>query len=358
MDTEQKRAFIINVLFAAIIAAAVYLILRFTLSFLLPFVIGTVLSFLLQRPAAAISEKVKIDKRFCTVALVTAVFVLITVAASAAIWLVVLTAGKLAQRLPSVVYCIQNMYKSLSVIFENALNRLPLEIKDSINGFLIAFLDRFAAKVSEWLSVAAADAAKGFPTFIFSSFVTVIASFYISKDYRKIIKFFQNLISEKSWERVVTIKNIITGSVLKFALGYLILMMLTFAELWIGFSVIGIKYSVLAAAVIAVIDILPVLGTGTALIPWGIIELTGGDPSSGIKLLALYVVITVIRNIAEPRIVGGRLGINPLFTLITIFVGLRISGFAGMVILPLASIVVIKYYKKQLDDERNIAAKG
>ena len=358
MDTEQKRAFLINVLFAAFVTAAVYFILKFTLSFLLPFVIGIVLSFLLQRPAAAISEKFGADKRVCTVALVTVVFILVTAAVSAAVWFVVLTAGRLAEKLPSIVYGVQNMHKSLSLLFENALKRLPTELRDSMNGLLTAFFDKLTAKVSEWLSAAAADAAKGFPAFIFSSFVTVIASFYISKDYRKIIKFFKNLISDKSWQKIITIKNIVMGSVLKFALGYLILMLLTFAELWIGFFVIGIKYGFLAAAVIAVIDILPVLGTGTVLIPWAIIELSSGDPSTGIKLFVLYVIITVIRNIAEPRLIGGRLGINPLFTLITIFVGLKISGFAGMVILPLASIVVIKYYKKQLDDERNFSPKG
>ena len=104
------------------------------------------------------------------------------------------------------------------------------------------------------------------------------------------------------------------------------------------------KYALLLGLLIAIIDILPVLGTGTVLIPWGIAELLFENTALGIGLLVLYAVITVIRNFAEPKIVGRQMGINPLFTLLSMFIGIKLLGFAGVIIFPTALIVTVKYY--------------
>ena len=130
-------------------------------------------------------------------------------------------------------------------------------------------------------------------------------------------------------------------------------MAITFTELLIGFIVLRIKYAPLLAALIAVIDILPVLGTGTVLVPWAAGELLLGNTAAGMGLAVLYGTITLVRNFAEPKIIGKQIGINPIFTLIAMFVGIKLLGIAGIFILPVTLIVVIEYYKNDRAEDGN-----
>ena len=101
-------------------------------------------------------------------------------------------------------------------------------------------------------------------------------------------------------------------TLLKFARAYAILLGLTFVELSIGLSLLGIKNAILIALGTAVVDILPVLGTGTILIPWALYQLFSGSVGQGIGLLAIYGIITVVRQALEPRVVGRQIGLYPL----------------------------------------------
>lgn len=108
------------------------------------------------------------------------------------------------------------------------------------------------------------------------------------------------------------------------------------------------KYAPVIALLIAVVDVLPVLGTGTVVIPWGITEILLGNGVRGVGLFVMYAVVTLVRSFAEPKIIGNQIGINPLFTLIAMFVGLKTLGFLGVLIFPTVLIVTVEYYKEQM----------
>ena len=127
-------------------------------------------------------------------------------------------------------------------------------------------------------------------------------------------------------------------------------MLLTFGELTAGLLLLRVPHAVLLAALIAVVDILPILGTGTVLIPWIAVSLLGGNTAFAVGLTVLYVVITVVRNILEPRVVSRQIGLHPLATLFFMFLGLRATGgIAGMLLFPVGAIIV-----KQLQEAGHI----
>lgn len=126
---------------------------------------------------------------------------------------------------------------------------------------------------------------------------------------------------------------------------YLLLFLLTFAELFLGFLILRIPYAGVLAFAIAVFDILPVLGTGGILLPWAAVLLIMGNTPLALGILVLYIVITAIRNTLEPKIVGKQIGLHPLATLIAMFIGLRILGIAGMVIFPVGLSVLVSLEK-------------
>lgn len=114
----------------------------------------------------------------------------------------------------------------------------------------------------------------------------------------------------------------------------------------IGLSILKISNSILIAALIAIIDILPILGTGGILLPWAIISIITGNIGLAIGLVSLYLLILIIRQVLEPKIVGNQIGLHPIVTLICMFVGAQLLGFIGLFLLPILVTIL-----KKMNDE-------
>lgn len=123
----------------------------------------------------------------------------------------------------------------------------------------------------------------------------------------------------------------------EYARAYLLLGLFTFLEVFIGLTILRIRYAFLLAWLIALVDILPLLGTGVVLVPWGVISLLLGQRRVGIGLLILFGLCTLLRQIAEPRLFGHGLGLHPLLTLMATYAGLRLFGVVGMLVAPLVA---------------------
>ena len=117
-------------------------------------------------------------------------------------------------------------------------------------------------------------------------------------------------------------------------------MLLTFFELTIGLHILGIENALVIAFLIAIFDVLPVLGTGGIMLPWILISFLNNQVKTGVGLLILYLVITGIRNIIEPKIVGKQIGLHPLLMLMCMYLGARLFGFLGIFILPILILIV------------------
>lgn len=117
-------------------------------------------------------------------------------------------------------------------------------------------------------------------------------------------------------------------------------MLLTFLELTIGLYVLGIENALVIAFLIAIFDVLPVLGTGGIMIPWILICFLNNQIKTCVGLLILYLVITVIRNIIEPKIVGKQIGLHPLLMLLCMYLGAKLFGFLGIFILPILILIL------------------
>lgn len=352
MNYEQKKTFIVNILYLLIITILTLLVCKFLLSYLLPFVIGVAVTVLAQKPAVLISEKLKIKREICSVILVIGAFLIIVAAAVLSAWLVVSYAGKLSDNADKASLAVKEIITALENTFERVIAFAPENMRPQARELISSSLYTLSQTVIKSVSAYAAEFVKGMPSMLFSGLVTLLAGFYISKDYERLIRFLKNLLKPATLLKVRRIKGILTDSVFKLAAGYFIIMLFTLAELSLGLALIGVKRFMLIAAVIAVVDLLPVLGCGTVLVPWSAFALINGNFSLFVKLLCLYAAVSILRSIEEPRIIGGSVGINPLLMLISIFIGLKLGGLGGMLFVPVFVIVVIKYYKIQLEEEQ------
>ncbi len=187
-----------------------------------------------------------------------------------------------------------------------------------------------AAKLPEWIGALIAAV----PKFLLFFAVTVISAIYFCLDLEKICAFFQSHLQGNTKKIAEAISGECGHAVLKYIKAYLVLFLFTFAQLFIGFALLRERYAFLLALFIALVDVLPVLGTGTVLVPWALWLFLTGHTSHAIGLLMLYVVIAVLRQFLEPKIIGAGMGVSPLLTLIAMYAGLKLFGFFGMVLMP------------------------
>lgn len=351
MGEQAKKRFIINVVFIGFWIGLIILSGKFLLRNLLPFVIAVSVASLMQRPAKVVSRATKIPKGICAAVLSALLYIILAITLIFFVTKFFSFTGKALSSLSgfgeTVMEAVNRLENALGVIVSNFSSDFEVASKQILSTVLQSVTER----ASGYLSDTATNIIKSAPSFLFSSVVAFAASCYIGKDFDGLVEFSKTIVGKKTVETVVKIKRILKESVLKIIRGYLILMVITFLELAVGFLILGIENWLLIAGIIAVIDALPALGTGAVLLPWGIINILLGDNFLGISLMVLYLLVTIIRNFAEPKIVGSKTGINPLFILFSMFLGIRLFGFFGLIILPVTFIVVVKYYKNEMENE-------
>lgn len=351
MIMEDKKIFLINFCYIGVISALIFLSVRFAFQYLFPFILAAVIAAVMQKPAAFLSRKIGLNEELCAVILFLGFFI---IAISLILFLIYQSVTAISSLVPDIPKYLNKLSGWFGILGEN-FNNLFGELPDEMNKEMISVVreaaENLAIKLSAAFSSFAANTAKKMPSFLFSSLVTIVAGCYIAKDYKRLKKFVFGLFNKKVYVNSVRIKNIFIRSVLKIARGYIFLSLLTFLELLIGFFVLGLKYAFVLALSVALVDLLPVLGAGTVLIPWGLILIATGNKSTGFGLLIIYVLTLVVRNFSEPKIIGKQVGINPFFTLIAMFTGLKLMGFFGLILLPILLIVVIEFYKNDNQTE-------
>jgi sporulation integral membrane protein YtvI len=168
---------------------------------------------------------------------------------------------------------------------------------------------------------------------------TVLSCYFAAAELPRLKSLCREQLPGARWQQlsglVSTLKAVLGG----YLRAQLKLMGLTFLILLLGFLLLRVSLPLFFALGIAVLDALPLFGTGTALLPWSLFSMISGDFHLGLGLLLLYAVCALSRNVLEPKLLGAQLGVSPLLTLLAIYVGYRVSGLSGMLLLPILTLV-------------------
>jgi sporulation integral membrane protein YtvI len=186
----------------------------------------------------------------------------------------------------------------------------------------------------------------GLATFLISFIFTIVLSFFISIRYDDVVLFIKTQLPKKIRDNLAETREILRTTVGRYLVAYLKMMFITFCELAIGLTLLRVQGAILIAAGIAILDAFPVVGTGTVLIPWTIFELIRGNYTLALGFIILYGVITLVRYTIEPKIVGDNLGLNPIVSLMAIYLGFRLFGVFGMIIMPITTQFVLELHRR------------
>lgn len=350
MTIQSKKNFLVNITFWAVLILIFYLLLNYALPWLTPFIIALIISAILQKPIKTFSKRTKLNPRLCSVLIM---IILFSVLGCFIFLLGYQIAEEISSFFTSLVLNIdeQLMLNSNFSEIDAIINLLPFNLSDTVLKFnkiisdnLINIIKSFALSASSYLTYVATK----LPNLLIAFIITIVASFFFCMDYDKIKSYIKGIFSDNHQKIISETKKYTIDTIFKMIKSYTIIIFITFIELSLGMLFLGVKFPFIIAAIIAFVDILPVLGTGTILIPWSIIEFLMGNWSMGIKILAIYAIVTIIRNIIEPKIVGNQIGLHPVITLVSMYVGLQTFGILGIFLFPIIILILRQLNKNGL----------
>lgn len=368
---EKRKKAIINTTYFILLLAAYYLFVKFAFWLVAPFIFALLIAMALQKPVRTVSKKTHIKK-----GIVSTVAVLLILALLAGI--LVFAGYRIGSELSGFAKYIMlkmqdlpGLVKTVEDWLINSIHFLPDAAEATAKNAISSTADQILTALMseenalEQQAVTGSDSglpfdisilagplgglwstAKQIPAILLATLIGIIACFFMTSDYENLTNLVKKNISAEREAAIVRTKRLMIDSMGKMIRSYLIIIVITFAEISLGLNflkLIGIYtggYILAISIITAVLDILPVLGTGTVFIPWSIYSLITGKIGLGICLIAIYAIISVVRQIMEPRLVAMNLGLPPVLTLMGMYLGLQLFGVLGIFLVPLTFVLV------------------
>ncbi|MBC6314361.1 sporulation integral membrane protein YtvI [Listeria grandensis] len=344
-DLEKQKRFLIRFLYIASIVVIIFLFIKYVLPLTYPFLIGFGLAWMCMPLTRLLARKTKWRNRKAWGLIVMLLFYTIL---SGLLFLGLLELFKLlGSSISSIPGHYQNdVLPALQKIedwgadwIENIAPDLLKQYTDVFHA-VIAKIGRFALSLSGSIASWVGSVTLSLPSiFIFFSF-SMLFSFFIVWDFDKVGEFMRKQLPDRVNETVQNVHKHFKTTTVEYVKAYLIIAGITCVELFIGLTILGVPNAIWIALGISVFDMIPVFGTGGIMIPWVLITMINGNFAFGIELLILYGVITVIRNIIEPKILGTKLGLNPVVALFTLYIGLQLFGIIGLIMAPIVTVII------------------
>lgn len=351
MEEKRKQSRAERLFCVAFFALAFYLIFKYALKIIFPFAIGYLLSVIISPISRAASKKLRCPQKLCAAFFVTALLALIGALSYFAVRRLFSELSSLIEKLgdpdsdiyisiSAIVSRIGEIWEGSSVI--DALENLTgsSDFRESLSSGALKFMTELAQSAAQRIPSYFSSLASAVPAFLISLIVSVMSCYYFSMDRQRITSGLLSLLPTESREGVVRAVSLVSYALRRYARAYLLLMAITFFEIFVGLMILGVRWAFIIAIIVAVVDILPVFGAGTVLIPWAVFSFVTGGSQLGIGLVVLYGVVTVIRQLCEPKIIGSSIGVHPIATLFSMYAGLRLFGVAGMILGPAAALVI------------------
>ncbi len=241
--------------------------------------------------------------------------------------------------------------------FNNFISKLLSDHPDLVKRI---DLELIGEKISERLAGYATAVLEKTASFAFSMpdillfiFAMIFSTYYFIKSYGKGGNNFVKLLPKALLAVLYYCKNLFVRYIKRYLLSMGVMLFIVFIILCIGFLILDIEYFILLAFVISFIDMLPILGVGTVLAPWGIISLCTGNTFKGVGLILLYLIILFLRQLIEPRLIGRNVGLSPLITLISAYMGYVAFGIAGVILAPFFAVIVTSVIKDMSENDED-----
>lgn len=345
---KKYTRIILNILIPAAEFLLVCLLGPKLLKFFMPFVIGWIIALITNPLVRFLESRVKMLRKHSSMMIVVAALALV-------IGLLYFLISRLVGQAISLIMDLPDLYHRTAVEIQSIVNRfsnlfdmLPLNVRQAgqeLAGSVSQAMGVLVQKIASPTVEVAGSVAKSLPKILVNVVVTILSSYFFIAERDKIIEFWKHYLPHGVNRYFQYIKTDVKHLIGSYFLAQFKIMFVVAAILAVGFFILGIDYTILLAVLIALLDFLPLFGTGTVLIPWALIKLLSGDYALAAGMALLYVLTQVVRQLIQPKIVGDSMGLPPLTTLFLLYLGFKVHGLSGMILAVPIGILVFNLYE-------------
>lgn len=309
-----------------------------------PFLLALVMAWLLSPAVSWLHDRWGASRKFLSLALLLLVFA----ALSALLWALVSAAARelvsLAGNWGALVASLQAVSDSIGQTFSSVIAHLPAAAQETAQALGDQFFQWLGAVFPALLSASMdtlAGVAKAVPSFAVTTVVFVMAAYFITADYPRLRAGLADRLPSGPRSFLSLVRRAASAGFGGYVKAELILSVGVFFILLGGFLLIHQPYALLLALALAVLDFIPIIGSGTAMVPWAVVDLIAGDLRHAVGLMVVWGLVALFRRLAEPKVLGDQTGLSPILSLISVYVGMKAAGVLGMVLGPVLCLVVL-----------------
>jgi len=309
-----------------------------------PFLLALLMSWLLSPAVRWLHEKLGVSRRFLSLFLLLLVFV----ALGGILWALAAGAAKelvsLAGNWETLLASLQAASDAVGHTFSRLMDHLPTGAQETAEGLVARFFQWLETVFPSLLSRtmdALTGVAKQVPSFAVGSVVFIMASYFITADYPRLRSSLTDRLPDGPRAFLSLVKGAASAGFGGYVKAELILSIGVFFILLGGFFLIHQPYALLLALALAVLDFIPIIGSGTAMVPWALVDLLTGNFRHAVGLMVVWGLVALFRRLAEPKVLGNQTGLSPILSLVSVYVGMQAAGVLGMVLGPVICLVAL-----------------
>lgn len=340
------------ILFALLLWAAIWLCPPL-FSLFSPFLLAMVTAWCLSPAVRWLQKRLSLPRSLLSFL----VLILAFAALGGLLWWLVYTAAaeivELAGNWEGLVGSLQQVANSLGELFARGMALLPEAARTTADNLLARFFTWLDTAIPQLLSAAvdyATGVAKGLPSFAVATVVFIMASYFLMSDWPHLRASLADKLPKDSRTLLSLIKRAATAGFGGYLRAQVILSVGVFFILLAGFLFTREPYALLLALGLAILDFIPILGSGTVMVPWAAVDVILGDYRHALGLMIVWGLVALLRQVGEPKILGNQTGLPPLVSLVSVYVGMRLWGVPGMILAPVVCLVALNIYRSGVFD--------
>lgn len=354
MDNLDKRTIKIIekiAIFAGTILL-LYLIYKFAIYFM-PFLIAGIIAIIIEPIIKFCMNKLKMSRWLSSIIIVTLTIIILGLAIFFGSSALIKETIKLTSNLGPAITHITNSIQEIIAYAKSEYNDIPEQVITGMENSIIGFLGNMGGLIQTWAGKLL-QMLLSVPSIIINVVITILALVFFTKDRIYVIDMLEHHMPKAWLRKVIDIGGETVSTLGGYIKIYTKILIITFSELYFAFNIyklIGfdIEYPFILAILIAIVDILPILGAGTVLVPWSIWLLVTGQYGFAIAVIVTQCIIYCIRQFTEPKLVSKQFGIHPIITLFAMYAGYRLAGVFGLLLGPITLMILKSIFAAQLD---------
>lgn len=344
---------IINFLLAIGVILLLFLVVPKLLRFFLPFVIGWIIAMIANPLVKFLEKKVKILRKHSSAIIIVLVIAAIVGVLYLFIALIIRESKQLIEDLPNIIKQTEFKLEQLSIRVEEISSSMPQPVKNAINNVMNNInknLTGFEPREDLLTYSVASNLAQNIADFFLALIITILSAYFFIAKRDEIMTDFKKVMPNSIVEGWRFIYGNFTKAVGGYFKAQLKIMLVLCIIMFAGFEILDVSYSFLLALGIALLDFLPVFGTGAVLWPWALLEMISGNYFIAIGLVVIYLICQIVKQILQPKMVGDSIGISPFATLMFLYIGYKLYGVIGMIIGVPVGMVIVNLYRVGMFD--------